>query len=51
MNYTTADLNNEDEVKKYAGDAERHLKRVDIFFNNAGIEGTVFPIDGGMTAK
>ncbi len=42
--YTAADVSNEDEVKKYAGDAEKHLKKVDIFFNNAGIEGVVKPI-------
>jgi NAD(P)-dependent dehydrogenase (short-subunit alcohol dehydrogenase family) len=42
--YTAADVSKEDEVKKYAGDAEKHLKKVDIFFNNAGIEGVVKPI-------
>jgi len=42
--YSTADVSNAETVKKYAGDAEKYLKKVDIFFNNAGIEGVVKPI-------
>ena len=44
VHFTAADVSKEDEVKKYAGDAEKYLKKVDIFFNNAGIEGVVKPI-------
>ncbi len=34
----------ENKTAVITGDAEKHLKKMNIFFNNAGIEGVVNPI-------
>ena len=44
VSYQVADVTNAEEVKKYAETAEERMGGVDIFFNNAGIEGDVAPI-------
>lgn len=42
--YIVADVSKTEEVKKYAQKAKDEFGSVDIFFNNAGIEGQVKPI-------
>ena len=39
-----ADVSDEASVRRYVALAIDHAKRIDIFFNNAGIEGPVHPI-------
>jgi NAD(P)-dependent dehydrogenase (short-subunit alcohol dehydrogenase family) len=39
-----ADVTREQDVARYADEARRQFGRIDIFFNNAGIEGPVHPI-------
>ncbi len=39
-----ADVADEDAVRRYVGYAQSRTGRIDIFFNNAGIEGPVCPI-------
>ncbi len=42
--YAVADVSKADDVKNYAHAARQQFDKVDIFFNNAGIEGVVKPI-------
>jgi NAD(P)-dependent dehydrogenase (short-subunit alcohol dehydrogenase family) len=42
--YVAADVSKVDDVKNYARQAKEQFGKVDIFFNNAGIEGVVKPI-------
>ncbi|RAJ06487.1 NAD(P)-dependent dehydrogenase (short-subunit alcohol dehydrogenase family) [Chitinophaga skermanii] len=42
--YVAADVTNSADVQRYATDAVKKFGKIDIFFNNAGIEGAVKPI-------
>lgn len=42
--YTVADVTNAADVERYAKEAVARFGKIDIFFNNAGIEGVVKPI-------
>ena len=44
VNYCVADVTNASEVNNYVSVATKLFKKVDIFFNNAGIEGVVKPV-------
>lgn len=44
ISYTTANVADEEDVKKYVKQAVEALGKIDIFLNNAGIEGEVKPI-------
>lgn len=44
IEYVTADVTDEASVAGYADAAKRAFGRIDIFFNNAGVEGVVAPI-------
>lgn len=42
--YCVADVTKAAEVQRYTQEAHRLFKKVDVFFNNAGIEGVVKPV-------
>lgn len=44
ITYLTADVSVEEDVRSYVADAIAGASRIDIFFNNAGIEGPQAPI-------
>jgi NAD(P)-dependent dehydrogenase (short-subunit alcohol dehydrogenase family) len=44
VSYVAADVTKGEDVKKYAQLAEERMGGVDVFFNNAGIEGSVAPL-------
>lgn len=44
VSYCVADVTKTDDVKNYAQQAQKQFGKVDVFFNNAGIEGVVKPV-------
>lgn len=42
--YAAADVTQSADVQRYAAEAEKKFGKIDVFFNNAGIEGVVKPI-------
>lgn len=44
IGYAAADVTKSADVEKYATAAEKKFGKIDVFFNNAGIEGVVKPI-------
>ena len=44
VSYCVADVTKADDVKRYAEEAVKKMGKINIFFNNAGIEGVVKPI-------
>jgi NAD(P)-dependent dehydrogenase (short-subunit alcohol dehydrogenase family) len=45
VKYTAADVTKSADVQRYVNDAVKAYGKIDIFFNNAGIEGVVKPIE------
>ncbi len=45
LHYIAADVTDEKQVKAYAQKAKELFGHVDVFFNNAGLEGEVKPLD------
>ncbi|RFZ90959.1 SDR family oxidoreductase [Mucilaginibacter conchicola] len=44
VSYVAADVTKSDDVQRYVNETVTRLGKIDIFFNNAGIEGVVKPI-------
>jgi len=44
VHYCAANVANTEDVKRYLDEAKKYFGAVDIFFNNAGIEGVVKPV-------
>lgn len=44
VNYSVADVTKAADVKRYADEAHKLFGKIDVFFNNAGIEGVVKPV-------
>lgn len=44
VSYCVADVTKATDVKRYAAEAAQLFGKVDVFFNNAGIEGVVMPV-------
>ena len=44
VSYCVADVTKANDVKRYAEEAVKKMGKIDIFFNNAGIEGVVKPV-------
>ena len=44
VTYCVADVTKANDVKRYAEEAVKKMGKIDIFFNNAGIEGAVKPV-------
>ena len=44
VSYCVADVTKADDVARYAEEAVKKMGKIDIFFNNAGIEGVVKPV-------
>ncbi len=44
VNYCVADVTKSDDVHRYINEAAKLFTKVDVFFNNAGIEGAVTPV-------
>lgn len=43
--YIAADVTKSEDVQRYTAEAAKRLGKIDIFFNNAGIEGVVKPLE------